>query len=1064
MAEANTQLGVRSGPIAYMVGNSVAANLFMLTLVLVGLVSLTGLERKAWPTLIYHMIEIRVVHPGASPEEIEESIVVKIEERVQSLEDVKSVESTAAPGVASVRIKVKTGTNMSKAIDEIESAVARIQSFPVDAERPEVREMSSFQSIMRLVIFGDTSERALKELAHRIENELKSLPTVSLVETTGVRAYEISVEVSLHRLRELGLTLQDVANTIRSSSMNLSGGHIDATEQQIRIRTVGQRYEKYDFEDIILLSREDGTVVRLGEVANVRDEFEDVGMINRYENLPAAFVEVYRVEGENVMDVATPVHEHVEKEIIPSLPAGISLKIWNDESQIYSERVQLLMKNGLLGLALVMITLALFLHIRLAIWVSVGLIVTFVGVLSVMLVLDVAISTISLFVFVLAIGIIVDDAIVVAENIHLERTRGLPAIEAAIVGARKVRLPLTFAVLTSIAAFTPLFFIPGMIGELWRPLPIIVIAMLVFSLLESFFILPNHLSHMRDPSEPTNNVIVEFFERVQGFVDRSLNRFIEGPLDRVLHFATEQPVVIICGMISLFILMVSLVPAGIIRTTFADNVEGDFMSASLEMPDGTPADRTYAVARELEVVGRHVIDQIEKQRDEDALPLLVGSLITVGSTPRVEGGGVVPRARLNPEPNIATVDFKLIGAKDREISAEEIAHAWRDAVGIRADVRGITFSGSVINLGSPVETVLSHPDPRRLSEIAETVVKDLRDIEGVFDVRSDHTPGFKEVQLRAKPDAQTLGLTLEDLAQQVRSAFYGSEALRVQRGKEEVRVYVRLPESERQSITDVEGYMVRAPNGRTIPITEVASLEMGQSLPFIQKRNGQQVITITADIDLAVISASEANTILADSILARIQADLPELTYTYGGEQQQLIESLDALYRGFAIAMLLIFALLAIPLRSYSKPLIVMSVIPFGFVGVLFGHLVLNLPLGASAVMGVLGLSGVVINDSLVMMDFIHRRLGEGLSVRSAIIEGAKGRFRPIFLTSLTTFLGFTPFILETAIQAQFFLPFAASLGIGIMVSTGLLMVLVPALATLHLSRSERRQAVQEAA
>lgn len=1063
MAQVEPQLGVQSGPIAYMASNGVAANLCMFALVIVGLVSLTGLERKAWPAFEFNMVEVAVTHPGATPEEIEESIIVKIEERVRSLDVVKNVDSTSAPSVASVRMKLKTGTDMSKAIDDVESAIARIQTFPVDAERPVVREMSSYQSIMRMVLYGDASERTLKELAYGIEDGLTDLPNVSLVETTGIRDYEISIDVSLYRLRELGLTLQDVANTISASSLDLSGGDIKSSGPQVRVRTIGQRYEQHEFEDIIILSRDDGTVVRLGDIATVRDGFRDLDLIIEHENQSAVFVEIYRVEGENVMDVASAVHTHLEEEIRPSLPEGIGITLWNDESQIYSERVFLLLKNGLLGLLLIMITLALFLHIRLAFWVTVGLLVTFVGALTVMLVLDVAISTISLFVFVLAIGIIVDDAIVVAENVHLERSRGASGLEAAINGVRKVRVPLTFAVLTSIAAFVPLFFIPGGLGEIWRPLPIIVISMLVISLIECFFILPNHLSHMPDPNEPASNRVIRFFERIQAFVDRQVDRFVEGPLDRLLRYATEQPFVIICGAIGALIFSVSLIPAGIIPTTFADAVEGDFVTATLDMPDGTAAARTYEVAKEIEEVGRRVMARLDEDRDEET-SLLEGVLITVGSGPRVEGGSIAAKATLDPESNLATIEFKLISARDREISSDTVAHLWRDEVGILPYARGVTFSGQVLNLGSPIQTVLSHPNPERLPAIADTVVNELRGIGGVFDVRSDHTPGIKELQVRAKPESRTFGLTLADLAGQIRSAFFGAEALRVQRGKEEVRVFVRLPEAERESVTDVEGYMVRTPSGRTVPVTQVASLEMGTSFPTIQKHNGERVITITADVDPSAISAGEANLILVEQILAKVQVDDPELTYTYGGQQQELVESLDALYRGFAIAMLLIFALLAIPLKSYTKPLIVMSVIPFGFVGVLMGHLILGIPLGASAVMGVLGLSGVVVNDSLVMMDFIHRRLEAGSSVRDAIVEGAKGRFRPIFLTSLTTFLGFTPLILERAIQAQFFLPFAASLGIGIMVTTALLMVLVPAISSIHLSRSERRQAVLEPA
>ena len=621
-------------------------------------------------------------------------------------------------------------------------------------------------------------------------------------------------------------------------------------------------------------------------------------------------------------------------------------------------------------------------------------------------------------------------------------------------------MPLTFAVLTSVAAFTPLFFIPGGIGQVWKALPVIIIAMLLISLVESLLILPNHLSHLHGPDWVPTGFVNRFFTWIQNHVDRVLNWFVEGPLNQGLRFATAQPVVTLAGAIGLLILSISLIPAGIVTTTFADVVEGDFVTASLEMPDGTTAQRTYEVARELEAAGHRVIERISRDRPEGAPPFLSGVTVTVGQGPRVEGGGLAPKPSLNPEANIATIEFKLLSAQQREISTGTVAQAWRDEVGMLPYVRGIAFSGKVFDLGNPIEAVLSHPDTERLNQVAESVVHGLRELEGVFDVRSDHTPGVREIQLEMRPEARTLGLTLEQMAQQARSAFFGAEALRVQRGREEVRVYVRLPEDERNAITDVEGYLVRTPSGAEVPLSQVARLNSGISPPAIRRKDGQRVITVTADVDQTVITGGEANTILADSILAELMKEYPELTYTFGGEQQEQIESLDSLNRGFAIAMLMIFALLAIPLRSYTKPFIIMAIIPFGLIGAITGHLVLGIALSAASFMGIFGLSGVVVNDSLVMIDFIDQKLGEGVPARTAIIEGAKGRFRPIFLTSVTTFLGFTPLILERAIQAQFLVPFAASLGFGILITTAILIMLVPALMAMHLRRRIRHDEV----
>ena len=639
----------------------------------------------------------------------------------------------------------------------------------------------------------------------------------------------------------------------------------------------------------------------------------------------------------------------------------------------------------------------------------------------------------------------------IRDSIHHERMRGAPGLVAAIRGARRIRLPLTIAVLTSVVAFTPVFFIPGGIGETWFALPVIIITMLMISLFESLFVLPHHLSHLPGPDRPPGGAAERFLQRIQGRVDDTMRRFVDGPLDRALGFATEQPLVVIAGAVGLLIVSLSLVPAGIVRTTFADVVEGDFVTASLEMPDGTPAQRTYEVARQIEAAGRRAVERLAGDQPQGAPPLLAGTVVTVGERPRIEGGGVVPEPRMNPQANLAAIDFRLAGAQQRAVSASTVAQAWRDEAGELPQARSVTFSGEVLSFGAPVEAILSHPDPDRLAPVASLAVEELRGIGGVFDVRSDHSPGVPEIRVALRPEARTLGLTLESVAQQVRAAFYGAEAVRVQRGREEVPVHVRLPVGERSAVTDIEGYLIRTPGGAEVPLMQAASLSAAVSPPAIRRRDGQRVVTIVAEVDSAVISGGEANRVLADDILDPLAEANPGLSYIYGGEQQQQMESLGSLYRGFALALFVIFALFAVSLRSYVKPFIIMAVIPFGIIGVILGHLILGVPMSATSIMGVLGLSGVVVNDSLVMVDFIDQRLRDGESPRTAIVNGAKGRFRPIFLTSATTFLAFTPLILERAIQAQFLLPFAASLGVGITIATAMLMLMVPALYAIYL-------------
>ena len=1053
MSQEGRQIGERPGPIAYMASNGVAANLLMVGIIAAGLISFTGLEQEAWPELPFNQVEVSVAYPGATPEEVEESIVIKIEEQVSSIDDVKTVRSLAAQGMASVRVEMRSGANLDDASDDIESVVNSIQTLPASAERPEFREMTNRQSIMRLIVYGDIPERSLKELAYQIEDQLAQVLEASHVETTGVRADEISVEVPQSRLRALGLTLQDISNVIRADALDLSAGSIETREAKVLVRTLGRRYTQYDFEEIVVLARGDGMIVRLGDIAEVRDGFEESSLIVRHQGKPAAFVEVSRGQGDDVADVVATVKEYVETTVRPSLPHGVEVTIWNDDSEIFAERLDLLFTNGSLGFILVFTALTLFLNLRLAIWVAVGLVVSGIGALSVLLLLDLPINSFSLFAFVLAIGIIVDDAIVVAENIHEERSRGVPGLVAAIRGTRRIKTPLIFAVLTSVAAFAPLLILPGGIGEIMRPMPVVVISMLFFSLVESLLVLPNHLSHLPGPDWSPSGSISLFLQRIQSRVDRALKRFVQGPLDRSLRFATGQPGVVMSGAIGLLILCMSLLMAGVVRFNFADEIPNNIMTVSLTMPDGTPAHVTAGVATEIEEAGHRAIDRFSQDGPADAPPLLSGVTTAIGQGPRVLGGGLVAESRMNPQANLATIEFKLLSSKERQVGTETLLQAWREEIGEEPRAQSLTFAGEVVSLGNPVEVVLSHPDPARLGSIADAVEANLRRLQGVFDVRSDHARGIQEIQLELKPEARTLGLTLDGMARQTRAAFFGEEALRMQRGREEVRVYTRLPADERDAIADVEGYLIRTPRGGEVPLSQVASVGMGTSPPSIPRQDGRRIATVTADVDAAITSGTKVNGILERTVLAELTAANPGTTYSFGGEAQQQIESFEALQRGFILAMFAIFAMLAIPLRSYTKPLLIMSVIPFGFIGAILGHLILGEVFTFVSAMGFLGLSGVVVNDSLVMIDFIDQKMREGLPQRTAIVEGAKGRFRPIMLTSVTTFLGFTPIYFEQASQAQFLVRFAASMGFGIMITTALLLLIVPALIAIHMRK-----------
>ena len=1031
-----------------MVRNGVAANLLMLFIVAAGLVSTNGLVQEAFPALAFNAVEIMTAYPGAAPEEVEQAIVLRVEEQVRSLDDVRAVTAVAAEGRASVIVELQSGADVRRARDQVEAAIDRIQSFPAEAERPEVREMTNRQSVIRLVLYGDVPERALKELAYRVEDEVAALPAVSYVETNGVRPYEISIEPSLRSLQAYGLTVADVAAAVRRGSLDLSAGAIDTVDAQVRVRTTGQRDSRQEFEELVVLGRRDGTVVRLRDVADVREGFRSIDLIARYNGEPAAYVEVYRSASEQVLDVAAAVEAYIGERLIPTLPAGVAVAVWSNAAEIYEDRLGLLMENGLFGLMLVLVTLTLFLEIRVAAWVVVGIAVSFVGALTVARLAGVSINTTSLFGFILAIGIVVDDAIVVAEHTQAERRAGRPGPLAATRGARRVARPLVFAVLTTVAAFLPLLFVPGPIGSLVEGTALLLIAVLALSLIESLFILPNHLSHLPPPATPANRV-ERLVSAIQRQVDRALRWFVNTPLDLALRLSIVHPAVVIGAALGTLVLCVALVPAGVVGIVFLPSIENDVVTAALELPEGAPAQRTDAIARELEAAGLRAIDGLAADAGADRESLLAGINRTVGMRP-VRYGGFVQESSMEPPPNRATIEFKLRRSDSRNTDAGAFAARWREEAAAIAGAASLAISLELLNLGSPVLVELTHPDTPRLASISAAVRDGLRELQGVYDVQSDHETGFPEIRIELRPEARTLGLTLEGLARQVRAAFFGVEAVRVRRGQEDVPVYVRLPAGERNSVADVKDYLIKLPAGAAVPLGRVAEWSVHTSAPSINRRDGRRIVTVSGNVDPAVITGAQASAALEETVLPKLAGAHPGLAYAFGGQQRERTESTGSLAGGFTLALLLIYALLAVPLRSYTKPLIVMAAIPLGVAGALLGHLAMGINLSSVSMWGILGVSGVVVNDSLMMIDFIDQRLQRGAAPAIAIVEGAKDRFRPIFLTSLTTFLGFAPLIFERSPQARVLVPLAVSMGFGLLFATATLMLVVPALSAVR--------------
>lgn len=1043
----------RTGIIAFMAKNGVAANLLMLAMLFGGLFAYFSVPQEVFPEASLDTIQVSVTYPGATPEEIEESIVQKIEEAVESIEGVKKVRATASEGVGSVNVELLRGSDLDAALDDVKSEVDQIQTFPLEAEEPEIRELDSRRTAIRIAIFGEVPEATMKEAAYQLEDALSAHPEISFVSTSAIRDYRIYIDISREKLEALGLSLPEVAGIVGSSSLDSPAGSIKTKSEEVRIRTLGQNYRQGDFEQIVLRTTPDGRTLTVGDVGEVNDGFEDIDIDRSFNDQPMAFIDVYSTSGDRVLDVAAATRDILEEEFAGSMPEGLSYAIWEDNSEVFRDRLSLLIKNGAIGLGLVIITLTLFLNFRLALWAAVGIGSTFIGGIALMTFLDTSINMFSLFGFILALGLVVDDAVVVGENIYAERERGRTGVGAAIAGTQRVRIPVIFAVATTIAAFMPLLSITGAVGTLLGQIPIVVMAVLALSLVEALLILPHHLSTLPPPGTPSGNRVFARLEAVQQSVDRRFQAFISGPLDRTLRFVVRMPYLVVAAGLALLIVMFAMVPAGIIKATFFPEIEADVVAATIEMPTGTNYQQTAAIAARVEAAGDRALERLaEEEGDRD--DFLRATHTTIGYTALDAGPlGVIETV----SPNLANLRYSFVPQGERQFSAGEFEDIWREELGTIPEARSISISSSLISLGAPINVRLSHPDDDQLEEAAARLSEKLSGVAGVFDIESDLDEGLREVELRLKPSARSLGLTLQDLAGQVRAAFFGAEAVRVQRGREEVRVYVRLPEDERSAIADIAAYKIRVPGGQ-VPLGSLAEVSFGQAPSTIRREDGHRITTVTGDLSSDTVTGDDIARLLNDEIMPELIADYPALEYSLGGEQEEQQESFGDLGTAFLIALLAIYALLAIPFRSYFQPLIIMAAIPFGMIGALFGHLILGIPLGVLSIFGLIALSGVVINGALVMIDFLNENLAAGMKREDAVVEATKSRFRPIVLTAATTFLGVAPITFETSLQAQFLIPMSASLGFGVLLGTGLLLLIVPALAMLQMRAGDRIQ------
>ncbi|VTR66596.1 Acriflavin resistance protein [Desulfosarcina cetonica] len=1006
----------KSGPIAWMAGHTVAANLLMVVFLVGGLIFSGQIKKEVFPDFELDMVTIAMSYPGASPEEVERGIILAIEEAVQGLDDIKEVTSVAREGSATVTVEIVEGKNIQRVAQDIQNAVDRITSFPDEAEDARVTINQRRRYVVSLALYGNPGERILRETAEMVRDRLLQDPGITQVDLAGIRDYEISISVPQATLRAYGLTLEGVAATIRRAAVELPGGSIKTESGDVLVRMTERRDFGPQFARIPIITANDGTQVLLGDIAEVEDGFEDTDTFATYNGERCILIDVYRVGEQTPLEVSDAVRANMAV-IRPDLPPGVHLVPRNDRSDIYRQRMDLMLRNGYFGLALVFILLAIFLEPRLAFWVSMGIPISILGSLFFLPAAGVSINVMSMFAFIVTLGIVVDDAIVAGENMYHHHQAGKSWLRAAIAGTREIAMPVTFSVLTNIVAFSPLFFVSGIMGKVFRQIPVVVVAVFAVSLIESLLILPAHIGHRKlRPETGLLGWILHKQERFSHWFSRQVHTRY-GPL---LGLALRNRYIVISLGAAVLMLTISFIQSGRMGFELFPKIESDYALVTAVLPYGTAVHRTEAVQRRLVDTARQLVAENG------------GDKLAEGIYAVVDANETEVRIYLTP-PGV------------RPISTAQLTTLWRERVGAMTGLESLKFESDAggPGRGAAIAVELSHRRVDVLARASADVAETLGFFPNVSDIDDGYSPGKRQLDFKIRPEARSLGLRAQEVARQLRYAYYGAEALRQQRGRNEVKVMVRLPKNERVSEHDLEQMILRTPAGKEIPLLEAVDVRQGRAYTTIDRRNGRRVVTVTADVH----PRSQADRVMGALIgetLPALKEKYPGLTYSFEGRQADRRESMHSLMVGLMFALLVIYAMLAVPFNSFIQPIIIMVSIPFGIVGAVVGHMIMGYSLSVMSMFGVVALSGVVINDSLVLIDFANRQRMLGESAGDAIHHAGIHRFRPILLTTLTTFGGLAPMIFETSRQARFLIPMALSLGFGILFATVITLILVP--------------------
>ncbi len=1008
----------KSGAISWMVQNRVTPNLLMIVLILGGLFMTTRITREVFPAFELDTVTISIAYPGASPDEVEQGIVLAVEEAISGISDIDEINATAGEGFATIRAELRDTADRQEVYQEIRQAVDRISTLPENAEDPLVSLDKIKRQVLRLNIFGDVSENILRSNVENVRDRLLQDDGISQVDIVGGSDYEIHISVSLETLQKYNLTLRQIAARIKSHSVELPGGKLDTSGGEILLRVKNRSSWAADFAKIPIITTDTGSKIYLSDIAEVEETFEEGRTSATCNNKRCLSLYVYRAGKETPIGISTAVREAIE-EIESDLPPQLDWSISSDRSRIYKQRLELLLKNAFIGLLLVLLFLGLFLEFKLAFWVTMGIPISFLGGLLFLPQFDISINMISMFAFIIALGIVVDDAIIAGENIFEYRMRGLTYTEAAIAGARDVALPITFSILTNIIAFVPMAFVPGVMGKVLGVIPYVVITVFVISWFESLFILPAHLAYSKKNKA---NFITRFFNSVHQFSTARLAWVIEKLYTPALAAVLKFRYLSVAGLIAVFVITAAYVKSGRIRMILAPRVESDRAVVTATLPPGSSSD-------ELKHIRDRLMAGLEKvAKKNGGEQLLEGSFALI-------------------KDNTVRVDAFLTDPEIRPISTGEVTKKWRQATGTLIGLESLRFESDRGGPGggAAISVELSHKNITILDQASSELAAQLEEFGQIKDVDSGYATGKIQYNYKVNSWGESLGLTSAEVGRQLRDSFQGTIALRQQRGGNEVTVRVRLPEKERDNQYSLENMMVVTPAGSYVPLGEIATIEKSRAYTSIKHRNSRRTCTVSANVspisETPVIMGS-----LNETILPRLATNYPGLTYDYKGRQADRKKSVTSLLVGFLFALGGIYCLLAIPFRSYTQPVIIMLAIPFGMIGAVVGHLIMGYNISLMSMMGIVALSGVVVNDSLVLVDYANKQKRNGDKPLEAITKAGLRRFRPVMLTTLTTVGGLAPMIMETSRQARFIIPMAISLGFGIIFATVITLVLIPSL------------------